>query len=126
MYIAFKHLHMTFAVLSIAGFILRGTLLAVGSNWSQSKIFKITPHIIDTVLLLSAIALMITLSIYPFYNASWLSAKVVGLIGYIGFGTVALKAGRPTSIRIGAFFAALCCVGYIFAVAFTKNPLLGL
>ncbi|ROS05189.1 putative membrane protein SirB2 [Sinobacterium caligoides] len=126
MYAMLKHLHMTLALLSIIGFILRGVLLATGSGLMQKKLLKIAPHIIDTILLITAIGLMVTINSYPFYNASWLSAKLIALIGYIGFGIIAFKAGRPIATRVVTFFAALGCVGYILAVAITKNPTLGL
>ena len=55
MYFALKHLHMLCAVISIIGFIVRGALRIQGSTLLQRKWLRITPHIVDTLLLLSAI-----------------------------------------------------------------------
>ena len=53
----------------------------------------------------------------------WLTAKVVGLLFYIGLGTVALKRGRTRRARIAAWLAAQAVFFYIVAVALTRNPL---
>jgi len=53
----------------------------------------------------------------------WLTAKVMGLLAYIGLGMVALKPGRPRGVRLLAFVAALAAFAYIVSVALTKNPL---
>ena len=38
-------------------------------------------------------------------------------------GMVALRAGRPLSLRVGAWLAALLVFGWIVSVALTKDPL---
>lgn len=92
------------------------------AQWLQKKLVKILPHVIDTILLLSAIKLMVILNQYP-PEQSWLTAKIIGLICYIGFGIVALKRGKTKTVRIGAFLLALASVGYILSVAITRNPI---
>lgn len=122
-YFALKHLHMTFAVLSGAFFLLRGIWMLSGSTLLQRRWVRIAPHIIDTLLLASAVVLAVWSSQYPLQQ-SWLTAKVIALVAYIGLGTVALKRGRTPQVRGLAFVAALACFGYILAVAVTKNPLI--
>ncbi|CAH0992632.1 hypothetical protein SIN8267_02765 [Sinobacterium norvegicum] len=127
MYAIAKHLHMTLAIVSILFFIGRGMLVAIkGQEALNRKWLKITPHIVDTFLLLAAVVLMTTLSIYPFGEVSWLTAKVLALICYIALGVIALKAGRPNSVRVIAFLLAVVAFGYMLAVAITKSPSLGL
>jgi uncharacterized membrane protein SirB2 len=82
------------------------------------------PHVVDTVLLASAIGLTIVVHQYPLVN-SWLTAKVVGLIIYIGLGTVALKRGSTPAIRTGAFIAALIIFAGIVATAIEHRPIFG-
>jgi uncharacterized membrane protein SirB2 len=77
------------------------------------------------LLLVSAIGLMLVLSQYPLTH-HWLTAKILGLVGYIGFGTVALKRGKTMKTRLLALVAALLCLGYILAVALTRSASLGL
>jgi uncharacterized membrane protein SirB2 len=76
---------------------------------------------VDTVLLASAVALAYSLRLSP-ATAPWLLAKVVGLVAYIGLGTVALRFGRTRTTRIAAWAAALLVFGYIVSVAVSKDP----
>ncbi|WP_020656570.1 SirB2 family protein [Massilia niastensis] len=121
-YYALKHIHMGFAVLSGAFFLVRGLWMLSGSARLQQRWVRIAPHVIDTLLLASAVGLALWSSQYPF-QAPWLSAKVVALVAYIVLGTIALKRGRTPQVRAAAFVAALACFGYIAAVAVTRNPL---
>lgn len=120
MYFAIKHLHVTSVVLSLLGFLLRGSWMLSGSALLQHRLTRVLPHIIDTVLLLSAIWLAAAIRQYPF-EAGWVTAKVLGLLAYIVLGTIALKRGRTRAIRIGALVAALAVYLWIISVAFSKN-----
>ena len=81
---------------------------------------RVVPHVADTVLLASAIALAVISGQYPLAQG-WLTAKVVGLIAYIVLGSIALKRGRTLGIRITAFYSAVLVFAYIIAVATTKS-----
>lgn len=122
-YYALKHIHMTFAVLSGALFLVRGLWMLAESRRLEQRWVRIAPHVIDTLLLGSAIGLAVWSSQYP-GQSPWLTAKLVALVAYIGLGTVALKRGRTRQVRALAFVGALACFAYILAVAVTKNPLI--
>ena len=62
MYYAIKHLHVTCVVLSAAGFLLRGLWMITGSALLQHRLTRVLPHVVDSLLLLSAI----TLAVYVF------------------------------------------------------------
>lgn len=119
-YLAVKHLHMTFVALSGSLFLLRGMLMLADSPALQRRVFKIAPHIIDTLLLVSALVMVVWSAQYPFVQ-SWLTAKVIALVAYIGVGTVALKQGKTKAIRATAFVAALVIFAYIVKVAITRQ-----
>jgi uncharacterized membrane protein SirB2 len=121
-YLLLRQVHITCAILSIAGFAARGILMLRESSLLQSRVARIAPHVVDTVLLASAVALAWQSGQYPIAQ-SWLTAKVIALLAYIALGTVALKRGRTKAVRAGAFAAALAVVFYIVAVALTRNPL---
>ncbi|MET0377623.1 MAG: SirB2 family protein [Spongiibacteraceae bacterium] len=121
MYLTLKMLHMTCALISIAGFIFRGTLRLQGSALLQNKFLKIAPHIVDTVLLLSAIGLTVTLQQYPFAD-SWLTAKLLGLLVYIFLGVYTLKIAKTQPARLIAFVLAILVFAYIAIVARTHSP----
>jgi len=116
-----KSLHALCALLSISGFIVRGIWMIQGSTQLQRRWVKIAPHIIDTILLGSAIILMVSLRQYPFVHG-WLTAKVVALLLYIMLGVMALRPNRRRPQRILAWYAALTVYVYIVAVAVTRQP----
>lgn len=119
MYFMIKHAHMGFAYLSITLFVLRGGLMLIDSPLLHSKIAKILPHIIDTLLLACAIALLVIGKWNPLQQP-WILAKITGLILYVGLGTIALKRGKTKTIRSLALAASLVVVAYILMVAKTK------
>jgi len=116
-YLIVKNIHVASVVISVTLFVLRGYGVFRDQAWLRTPLIRVAPHIVDTVLLASAVWLAVILSQYPFQQP-WLTAKVVGLLVYIGLGTVALKRKK-----LWAFLLALVTVGYVIAVALTRNPL---
>ena len=93
-YAALKLLHQGAVALSITGFVARGLGSFAGAAWVRGRAARTLPHVVDTVLLLSALALAWMLRLTP-GAAPWLAAKIVGLLLYIGLGMLALRPGRP-------------------------------
>ena len=121
-YSAVKMVHMGAVGLSLSLFLLRGGwMLRRDAHLAQAWV-RIVPHVVDTILLASAIWLAVQLGQAPLRYA-WLTAKVGGLLAYIVLGSIALKRGRTPGVRGAAFAAALATFAYIVAVALTKNPL---
>ena len=120
-YLLIKSLHLITAIATISGFILRGYWMMTESDKLQSKLTRIAPHIIDTLFLLSGIALVSMLQMNAF-SQPWLLAKFAGLIAYIVLGTFAIKRGPTLQIRIIAFVGAVALFVYIVGVALTKSP----
>ena len=120
MYMMAKHLHLTAVGLSILLFLVRFLYGQMNPAFLQKKWVKVVPHIIDTILLLSAVWLCIILSQYPLVNG-WLTFKVVGVIAYIGLGMMALKRAKTTPLKWGAFLAAIVVLGLTAKVAVTKQ-----
>lgn len=85
-------------------------------------LIRVTPHVIDTVFLLSGIAMLVMLSLNPL-TQSWLMAKFAGLFAYIVLGMIALRRGPTPASRQLAFFGALAVYAYIVGVAMTHSPL---
>lgn len=120
MYMMAKHLHLTAVGLSILLFILRFLWSQANPAILQKKWLKILPHMIDTLLLGSAIGLCIIIQQYPFVSG-WVTFKLIGLFVYIGLGLVALKLGKTPVIRWAAFVGALGCLALIGKVAISKH-----
>ena len=119
-YLAIKHIHITFAALSGGFFLLRGLWMLLDSPMLQRRWVRIVPHVVDTLLLTSALALVFWSGQYPFVQ-NWLTAKVLALVAYIVLGTIALKRGRTKGMRTFALLAALATFAYIVAVALTRQ-----
>ena len=85
----------------------------------KQKALKIAPHVIDTCLLLSGMALVIQ-GHWLSAEYGWIVAKIIALCGYIGLG-VGVMHNRGSK-RWLAFAGAMACFAYIGIVAVSKNP----
>lgn len=121
MYLLVKTIHMSCAMFSIAGFIVRGIWMMNDSDLLNKKIVKVLPHIIDTVFLLSGLCVVFILG-SGLFSQSWLQTKIVLLFVYIGLGVVALRKGNPKGLKITAYFSAITVFAYIIGIAVFKNP----
>lgn len=117
-----KLVHQASALISIAGFLLRGGLMLRGSALLQQRWMRTWPHVIDTLLLASGLWMAISLHLHP-GNSPWLGAKLIALLLYIALGFVALRLGKTRRIRIAAFVAAIGCFGYILTAATSRTVL---
>lgn len=122
-YTALKIIHITSAIFSYILFTIRGLWMMQASPKLQLGWVKILPHVIDTILLVSAIALVTMIQQYPGIN-TWLNAKIGGLLLYIMLGMVALRFGKTRKIKAMSWIAAQFVFFYIVLVALTKNPTL--
>lgn len=117
-----KTIHVTCVLLSFAGFFIRGIWMLRDSSLLSQRWVRITPQIVDTLLLVSAIVLAIQLRLSPL-EQPWLMAKIIALVIYIGVGLVALKPGRSRQVRLYAWSLGMVLFGYIVSVAITKSPM---
>lgn len=120
MYLALKVIHVVCAVITISGFLLRGYWMMVSSPRLDLKLTRIAPHIVDTLFLLSGIAMLWIVSLNPFTQA-WLVAKFAGLVGYVILGTIAIRRGPTLQVRTIAFVGAVALFAYIVGVALTRS-----
>lgn len=115
-----KLIHMSTAFISISLFMLRGFWVFRESPMMTKKWVKILPHVNDTVLLITAVFLAIGINQYPFTH-DWLTAKLVALFVYIGFGMFALKRAKELKNKVMFFILALLTFSYIVGVALTRT-----
>ena len=121
-YAAIKLIHLSAVGISGLGFLARGFAALRGAQWVQARLAKTLPHIVDTVLLLSALTLATLARINP-AQAPWLLSKILGLLLYIALGMVALRSRQNMAVRRTAWLLALLVFAWIASVAITKNPL---
>lgn len=115
-----KSTHVICAALSFSGFFVRGIWMMMDSPRLQHRWVKTVPHIIDTVLLASAVVLAVQWHLSPFVH-HWLMAKIIALVVYIAAGMVALRFGSTKAIRVSAWFFGLLVFIYIASVAVSKS-----
>jgi len=120
-YLTLKYAHIGFAALSIGGFLLRGYWMMTESELLSRRIVRIAPHVVDTLFLLTGVALVLQLSL-PVMRSPWLLAKLAGLVAYIVLGAIALRRGRTRQVRMVAFVGALSAFAYIVGAAVSKSP----
>lgn len=120
MYLALKVVHVVCAVITISGFLLRGYWMMIASPRLDARVTRIAPHVVDTLFLLSGIAMLWIVSLNPFTQA-WLVAKFAGLVGYIILGTIAIRRGPTIQVRTIAFVGAVALYAYIVGVALTRS-----
>jgi uncharacterized membrane protein SirB2 len=118
-YLILKHIHMTAVVLSGLFLLVRGGWLLQGSVQLHAKWVKISPHIIDTVLLFSAIAMLVVAQQFP----AWVHVKMTLLLVYIGLGLMAFKKAKTAGQKAGFLVSALLVYMFIISVAVAKSPL---
>jgi uncharacterized membrane protein SirB2 len=121
-YFALKHLHVSFALVSGFLFAVRGIWMLQGSALARRRSLELASYAIDTILLSSAIGLVMWSAQYPLAQ-TWLSVKVVVLLAYIVAGSIALKRGKTKAVRASAYVLALLLFAYILKVALTKQVL---
>ena len=115
-----RNLHVLLAYVTVAGFVARAALAFLDAPARHHKLVRILPHVVDTLLLVCGLALVFGLG--HSFSESWLSAKLVALLAYIGFGVLTLRANTP-ALRVAGVAGALASVGYIFMVALARDPL---
>ena len=118
MYLAVKHTHLTLVLISVVLFYIRYFQYKLQAK-SQPKLMKVAPHVIDTALLVSAISLCFIIDQYPI-AVSWLTVKVIAVVGYIAFAIMAMKT-EAKSKSLGFLAAATICVLFAGKVAVSKS-----
>ncbi|NBD94950.1 MAG: hypothetical protein GVY11_00535 [Gammaproteobacteria bacterium] len=87
-YVLLKNLHIALALLSGIGFALRGYIRLALDRPLAHPMVRIGPHVIDTLLLFSGIALWVQMS---FSILSWLGVKLLLIVAYIVLGITAFR-----------------------------------
>lgn len=124
-YATLKFIHVTAVTLSIAGFGARGLGLWRGASWVRHPLTRRLPHVVDTVLLLSALGMLWIAHLSP-WAVPWLRAKLLGLVVYIALGMIALSPARaqsrkPDVIHVLSWSGAIAVYAYVVSVAVTKS-----
>jgi uncharacterized membrane protein SirB2 len=118
-----KALHISCVAISYTLFFLRGIWMLNNACILQQRWIKIVPHLVDTLLILSAILLAYSIGQYPLHD-DWLTEKFLALLLYIGLGSVALHYGRTKVQRLLAWLTAQAVFACIVVIAIRHAPLI--
>ncbi|HHO70102.1 MAG TPA: regulator SirB [Halothiobacillus sp.] len=119
----FVHIHALTVVLSLIGFVLRGIWMLKDSPMLKAKWVRITPHMVDTLLLVSALIAAYLLYWQYGVHPDFLTVKTIGTLVYIGLGFVALRFGKTKAIRASAWALAIVLFLYLMTVSSTKSAM---
>jgi uncharacterized membrane protein SirB2 len=117
-----KASHVGLAMLSVGLFAGRGGGVLMGATMPMSTPVRRLSQVMDSSLLAAALLLLASLQLNPFATP-WLLAKLMLLVAYIFFGTLALRRASTWAGKTLAFAAALTCVAMMVAIARTHDPL---
>lgn len=120
-YTTLKILHMSLAMISVFGFVLRWSWRQYDSQLVRHRLTRIFPHVVDSFLLLSGVLLAMKINLSP-VGGTWLGAKLWGLLAYILLGSAAMKLPVRRAAAVLAFLLALLAFAWMASVAVTKRP----
>ena len=126
LYNSLKLVHISTVSISLILFISRAVLLFNQPARLQHPALKILPHINDTILLISAINMLVIAELIPSGENVWLVTKIIAMVVYILLGMALFKWSRNITSKRLIFILALLTYGYIVHTAIYKsiNPLL--
>lgn len=109
-------IHITAALSSGSLFLLRGVAMWKGSPAGMTTPVRYLSYTIDTVLLTAAVMLATMLHLVPFADR-WITVKILLVISYVVFGSLALRRTRSGLLRRIFFVIAVTTFAAIFTVA---------
>lgn len=121
-YLEIRAVHIGSVIMSGLLMLLRGVAYnGFGAKWVIAWPVRTLSYTIDTVLLTAALMLTTIIHQFPFVD-SWLTIKVLLLVGYIWLGYNALRGGSAR-IRWSSLAGAILVYGFIISVARAHAPL---
>lgn len=117
-----RSIHIACVILSGLGFALRSVWMLRQSPLMSNLWVRTLPHVVDSVLLASALTLSVLSHQYPLAQG-WLTVKVLVLFLYIVSGAIALRYGSSARARLYYLGLAFLAYGFIISVAVTRHPL---
>ncbi|SFR55806.1 SirB2 family protein [Thiomicrospira sp. ALE5] len=119
MYASLLLLHKLAVLTSISVFFIRGLGVIYNREWVTRKPVKIVPHVIDTLLILSAVGIVL---MTPFaFSDPWILIKLVGVLIYVGLSVMVFKVAK-SRVQQGMFWIVnLALLFLLVAVAVEKQ-----
>jgi uncharacterized membrane protein SirB2 len=117
-----KYLHIVSVAASFALLFVRGLWVMQSYPDPQEKWVRVLPHVVDAVLVLSAVA-MLAMSPLTGWPGDWLTVKVALVAVYAMLLLYLFRAARGLADRLLAWLLALLVLLFITTIAVLHNPL---
>ncbi len=117
-----KSIHIATVGITGSLFILRFVWMSQGTLHLRGRWVETLPHINDTLLFISGLMIASIIGELPL-QAPWLTTKLFILLAYIVLGSIALKRGKSSRIRLWSGYTAIFCYLTIIAIALTHSPM---
>jgi len=118
-YLLLQNLHIVIALASGIGFGLRGYVRLVMKRPLAHPMMRFGPHVLDTVLLASGVALWILTGMSLW---SWFGLKLLLVVVYVALGIAAFRAAAPAR-GVVLYVAALLAFVAVAVVSVTRPAL---
>lgn len=120
-YLIFKSIHVSSVLISLILFVSRSYCLLYKPDLLDCKLIKRLPHIIDSILLFSAISMLALSGQYPGPDNPWIAAKIIAMIVYIFTGLYLFRKANSHKAIYISFISAMLIYIYIVQTAVTKT-----
>ncbi len=117
-----KYLHIVSVAASFGLFFLRGLWVMQSYPDSQEKWVRVLPHVVDSVLVLSALS-MLVMSPVKGWPGDWLTVKLALVVVYVVLALFLFRSTRGLAARFLAWLLGLLVLLFIATVAVLHNPL---
>lgn len=115
-------IHRSCVALSLSLFLLRAVGVLRGQAWPMRANWRWLSVGIDTLLLSAGASLWYVLALNPLQQ-TWLGAKLMLLVLYIGLGSLALKRAPSLRGKSLALGAAVAIAAIMVGIGWTRHPL---
>ena len=117
-----KYLHIVSVAASFALFFVRGLWVMRSYPDSQEKWIRTLPHVVDGLLVLSAVA-MLAMSPLKGWPGDWLTVKLALIVIYVALRLYLVRGARTLTTKMLVWLLALLVFLFITTVAVLRNPL---
>ena len=119
-FLLLKYVHILSVAVSFALLFIRGIWLLQFYPPAQEKWVKALPHIVDTLLVISALGMLYTYP--PSGQGEWMTAKITLILVYLGVLVYLLKFARNFLQRLLAWVLASALFLFITSIAVLHHP----
>lgn len=109
-------LHVFCAFLSLGLLLVRGILQFLGKDWRAIKPLRILPHIADSLLIVSGLAVF---WVFGYSLEGWIIAKILCLLLYVFFSA---KYFSRKAQKANTLYLLLALVSFLGAICIAYHP----